>query len=121
MHRPFNFIRSVIDRHFRPRYVNLIVHVDVLREMGGHWADIAESADAHRSVFMPKYIVRKLSQRFDPIANMQKKLDAGENVSLIDPAYWLATTPLSSGRSAQSSPSEGEHSSQIPLRSAGGQ
>lgn len=113
------FIRSIADRLLRPRYVKLIVHVDVLRDMGGEWAQMAAAADAHRSVFLPKFVVKKLPERFDPIANMQRKLEAGEHISLLDPNGWLATTPLSSGQSAQPSPSEGGHLLQTPSRCEG--
>lgn len=118
LHTPF---RQFFGRLFTPRYVKLIVHVDVLREMGGHWAQMAEAADAHRSVFLPKFVVTKLPERFDPIAEMQRKLDAGEYVSFADPNRWAARGLRSSRQSHEPPLCEDGPSQQTHARSGGEQ
>lgn len=110
-------IRQFIDRLLQPRQVKLIVHVDALRAMGGHWAQMAEAADAHRGLFLPKFVVTKLPERFDAIAEMQRKLDAGEYVSFADPNRWAARGLGSSRQSHEPPLCEDAPSQQIHARS----
>ena len=45
----------------RPRYVNLTIHVDVLRQMGGEFASIADAAESHRGIFLPRFVLEPIS------------------------------------------------------------